>query len=293
VTATIGGVEQVIFFAQTGLVAVASTTGDVLWRHRMNYNGVSVAASPVVGEDLVYCSRGYPGSLSNSLAGALVVRITNSAGTFSSSQVWYKTNQLMNHWGTPVYHDGHFYGMYGISFGNLTFKCVGAETGAERWSVSGFGYGSVLVVGGNILALTESGEVVLVAPNPTNYTEVVRYRALTGSCWNVPAVSNGRIYVRSATGAACLDVAIPPLKLRPELGDDQAFRLLVGNADDSPLASNRMAKITVSAATNFGASPDSWTMLTNSFVFTNGQLQFDDPEGRTRPRRFYRAEERP
>lgn len=59
VTATLGGVEQVIFFAQTGLVSVAASTGDVLWRHSVNYNGVSVAASPVVAGDLVYCSRYY------------------------------------------------------------------------------------------------------------------------------------------------------------------------------------------------------------------------------------------
>jgi outer membrane protein assembly factor BamB len=291
VTATLGGVEQVIFFAQTGLVAVASTTGDVLWRHPLNYNLVSVAASPVVAGDLVYCSRYYPGSFQSALAGALVVRITNSAGTFASSQVWYKTNQLMNHWCTPVYYQGHFYGMYGPPV--LAFKCIEAATGTERWSVSGFGYGSVLVAGGNILALTESGEVVLVAPNPATYTEIARFQAVRGSSWNVPAISNGRIYARSATNAACLDVAIPPLKLRPESGEDQGFRLFVGNADGSPLTSNRMEKITMSATTNLGAPPIIWTMLTNSLVFTNGQLKFDDREGRTRPRRFYRAEERP
>jgi len=290
VAATIGGVEQVIFFTQSGLVAIASTTGDVLWRHPVNYNFVSVAASPVVAGDLVYASRYYPGSLQSALAGALVVRVTNAAGSFSSSQVWYKTNQLMNHWGTPVHQGGHFYGMYGPPV--LAFKCVEAVTGAERWSVSGFGYGSVLVVGDNVLALTESGQLVLVAPNPTNYTEIARYQAVRGNCWNAAAVSNGRIYVRSATNAACLDVSIPPLRLRPELGQGNAFRIFIGNADASLLTSGRVAKITVSTTTNID-SPIGWMPLSNSLFFTNGQIQFDDPDGRSRPRRFYRAEERP
>ena len=46
------------------------------------------------------------------------------------------------------------------------------------------------------------------------------------------AISNGRIYVRSTTEAACLDVApkaLPPLKLIPSLAAANGFRLLIVN----------------------------------------------------------------
>ena len=95
------------------------------------------------------------------------------------------------------------------------------------------GYGSVLFVDGNVLMLTEPGDLVLVKPDPSAYTEVDRIKAVTGKCWNVPAISNGRIYVRSTTEAACLEVApkaLPPLKLLPSLAAaNGGFRLLIAH----------------------------------------------------------------
>lgn len=58
VLATIHGVRQCVFFTQRGLVAVQPADGKVLWRQDYKF-AVSTAASPVVWEDIVYCSAGY------------------------------------------------------------------------------------------------------------------------------------------------------------------------------------------------------------------------------------------
>ncbi len=289
VGALIDGVPQAIFFTQSGLVSVAPATGGLLWRRTVNYNFVSVAASPVVAGNRVYCSRAYAGSTISALAGALVIGVTNTAGTFNTAQVWYRTNQLMNHWATPVHYQGHLYGNYGQGF--LTFKCVEFATGAERWSVSGFGYGSALVAGTNILAFSDTGALVLVAPRTNAYTEIARYQGPNGKCWNAPALSNGRIYARSTTEAVCLDVSVPRLRLAPAPPVGPAFRVTIGSHDGTPLTSNRVARITVSAATNPALALAQWTPLTNGLVFTNGQLRLDDSASPAQPRRFYRAQE--
>lgn len=295
VLAAMGGVRQAIFFAQSGLVSVRPETGAVLWRFPLNYNNTSVAASPVVAGDLVYGSREYPSTLSSARAGAVVVAVNATAQSFSAAKVWYKTNQLMNHWATPVQHNGHLYGMYGQN--TITFKCVELATGTEKWSVGGFGYGSVLLVSGNVLAQSGSGDLVLVAPNPAAYTELARFRALQGKCWNVPAISSGRIYVRSTTEAIALDVAPAapaPLALHPSrAGNNGAFRLIIAHEDGSPLDPARAARIDIYATTNPEASANTWTLLGGSMVATNGQIRFDDPESQTLPRRFYRAQQRP
>jgi outer membrane protein assembly factor BamB len=287
VWANIAGVPQVIFLSQSGLVSVKPDAGTVIWRYDFPYNGVSTAASPVVGSNVVYCSSAYG-------TGAAAARVTGTGPQLTATQLWRKAGALQNHWCTPVHFEGHLYGMYGQSL--LTFKCVELATGTEKWSRSGFGYGSALVVGGNILALNDSGELVLVAPNPDTYTEIARFRALTGKCWNNAAVSNGRIYVRSTTEAVCLDVAVPappPLRLNPVLlNDGSVFRLFIANDDGSAIDTNRAAKIGV-FATEYLAAFANWTLLTNSSALTNGQLRFDDPEGFTLPRRFYRVEEQP
>jgi outer membrane protein assembly factor BamB len=207
VLATILGVRQAIFFAQSGLVSIDPASGRVLWRYPVTYNGTSVAASPVVAGDLVYCSRAYP-----TAAGALAVQVTASGTNLQAKPVWSKPNQLMNHWCTPVQVGGYLFGHYGQ--GSLTFKCVEMSTGTEKWSRAGFGYGSAIAVGGNILALSDTGDLVLVAPDPSAYTEIDRFTALSGKCWNVVAISDGRIYARSTTEGVCLDVSVPhPLQI--------------------------------------------------------------------------------
>jgi outer membrane protein assembly factor BamB len=295
ITANFNGVSQVIFFAQSGLVGVVPATGDVLWRHPLNYNTISVAASPVVAGDHIYASRAYPLSLSAARAGAIVVRLDHDSGDWSTRQVWYRTNQLFNHWSTPVIHHDHVYGHFGQS--SLTFKCLELSTGEEKWSVPGFGYGSVLIVGDDLLVLSATGELVLVAPNPDVYTERARFRPLTGKCWNVPAVSNGRIYVRSTLEAVCVDVALaaePRLSLltSPAI-DGGGFRLTVTTEDGSPLDADRAASIEVQTAPDLSANTNPWTRLTNGIVLTNGQLHFLDPDGLDQPRRFFRARDNP
>ena len=200
----------------------------------------------------------------------------------------------MNHWATPVHHDGYLYGIYGHSLTSL--RCVELATGTEKWRQDGVGYGSVLFVNGHVLMLTEPGNLVLVKPDPSAYTEVGRFKAVAGKCWNVPAISNGRIYVRSTTEAACLDVApkaLPPLKLLPSLAaDNRGFRLLIVNEDASPVDANRVTNIDVFATFDLTVGSSNWTRLAQPFVLTNGQLRLDNPTGLNAPQRFFRAEER-
>lgn len=226
VAATIGGVRQVIFFAQSGLVSVEPKTGAVLWRYPIRCNNISIAASPVVVGETVYCSRTY-----GPFAGALRLKIdmADAGRAFTATALWEKPNQLMNHWATPVHVNGHLYGMYGQTFVQL--KCLELATGTEKWSIEGFGYGNVLAVDGKILALSETGEIVLIEAKPEAYTELARYRALQGKCWNVPAFSDGRLYVRSTLEGVCLDFRTPgkdPEDSSPPLAPKLSFDLSRG-----------------------------------------------------------------
>jgi outer membrane protein assembly factor BamB len=54
--------------------------------------------------------------------------------------------------------------------------------------------------------LTDAGDVVLVAADPSGYKELGRSTAIKGKCWSTPAISNGRLYVRSTTEGACLQL---------------------------------------------------------------------------------------
>jgi outer membrane protein assembly factor BamB len=198
VLATIGGTRQIIFFTQKGLVSLAPESGSVLWRHPFPFN-VSTAASPVVGGDIVYCSAGYG-------IGAGAVKILKSGDRWEVAELWRKPNELINHWSTPVFKAGHLYGMFSFKeYGTGALKCVKLETGEEMWEQEGFGPGNVILAGERLLVLGDAGQLLLVEAEPKAYRELARTQAVTGKCWSTPAVSEGRIYIRSTREGVCLD----------------------------------------------------------------------------------------
>jgi outer membrane protein assembly factor BamB len=297
VPATIGGVRQIIFLAQQGLVSVVPTNGAVLWRYAFSYS-TSTAASPVVASNVVYCSAAYG-------VGSAATRITGSTAPLTSTEVWRKSGANMNHWATPVEHNGYVYGVFGQASSTATLRCIDLATGNEQWRRSSpVGMGSILKVSGHLLVFTETGYLLLVKADPTQFTEIVSFRALDGSrssdpgavkCWNSPAISNGRIYARSTTEAVALDVAAAaPLRLSSGFaGAGGDFRLLVGTQDGSLIDATRAGKIDVFSKTNLTSGTNGWSKLTNATTLVNGQVQFDDPDTAAKPRRFFRVEERP
>ena len=92
-------------------------------------------------------------------------------------------------------------------YGSGPMKCVEAATGKVMWEQAGFGPGNVTMTDGHLIALTDSGQLVVIKVTPKAYTEISRARILDGKCWSTPAFSNGRIYVRSTKEGTCLDVS--------------------------------------------------------------------------------------
>jgi outer membrane protein assembly factor BamB len=200
VAATIHGQRQVIFFLQSGLLSVEPKSGKELWRYAFPYK-VSTAASPVVGGDIVYCSAGYG-------VGAGAVKITKEGNAFKANEIYRMPgNQpLANHWSTPVLKDGHMYGMFQFKeYGKGPVKCVDLATGEVKWSKEGFGPGHVILMGSEVVALSDAGEVVRFSATPSEYREISRQKVLDGKCWTTPAISGGRLFVRSTKEAVCLE----------------------------------------------------------------------------------------
>jgi outer membrane protein assembly factor BamB len=201
VATTIHDVRQIIFFTQPGLVSLQADTGAVLWRYPFRFN-VATAASPVVAGDVVYCSAGYE-------VGAAAVRINRTGDSFNATEIWRVPGNraLVNHWSTPVYHNGHLYGMFSFrEYGSGPLKCVELATGKVVWERPGFGPGNVTLAGNHLLALADDGQLAIIHATPAAYTELARANILDGKCWSTPVVSDGRIYARSTTEAVCLDV---------------------------------------------------------------------------------------
>ena len=199
--ATLHGVRQVIFFTQKGLAAVTPKDGQLLWQQPYKFS-VSTAASPVVFEDIVYCSAGYD-------VGSGAYRILKKGNDWSSTEIWRtEGNDLANHWSTPVCKDGYLYGMFQFKeYGKGPVKCVDIRTGEVKWSQPGFGPGNVIMSGDRVLALSDKGELVLFNASPDAYKELARADVLDGKCWSTPTLAGGRIFARSTTQAGAFEIA--------------------------------------------------------------------------------------
>lgn len=199
VLADIHGMHQAIFFTQTGLVAVNPQKGSVIWRAPFPYK-VSTAASPVVYEDIVYCSAGYG-------VGAGAFKISKKGSKLEATQIWRRENQCFNHWSTPVVKDGYLYGMFSFKeYGKGPLACVDIRTGEDQWKEDGFGPGQVILAGDKLIATSDKGEIVIVDANPKKYQEVARKDVLDGKVWSYPILANGKIFARSTTEGVCLDL---------------------------------------------------------------------------------------
>ena len=197
ILADIHGIHQAIFFTQTGLVAVDPQKGTVLWRAPFPYK-VSTAASPVVFEDIVYCSAGYG-------VGAGAFKISKSGSGLSAEAIWRRENECFNHWSTPVVKDGYLYGMFSFKeYGKGPLACVDIRTGKDMWKEEGFGPGQVILAGDKVIALSDKGEVVVVEADSKKYTELKRDDVLKGKVWSYPVLAYNHLFARSTEEGVCI-----------------------------------------------------------------------------------------
>lgn len=195
IAATVHGVRQVIFFVQSGLVAVEPASGNELWRTEFPYK-VSTAASPVVSGDVVYCSAGYG-------VGAAAWRLKTDGGALVPELLWRTSNKNVNHWSTPVAKDGHLYGLFSFKeYGDGPLACIDLGTGEQVWEQEGFGPGNLIRAGDALVVLSDAGELVLVDATPEAYRERARAEVLSGKCWSTPAFDGAALFLRSTSEGA-------------------------------------------------------------------------------------------
>ena len=193
IAATIGGVRQILLFSGTSLVSV-STQGKVHWKYpwRTSYDA-NIATPVFVPPDKVFISTGYD-------IGAAVLKVIVTNGAPDYQEIW-KNKVMQNHFNSSVLHQGYIYG-----FDNAILKCIDPNNGSEKWKVSGFGKGSLILADGHLIVLGDSGKLGLVEATPTEYKEIAKVPALHGKTWTMPALADGKLYLRSLKEIAVFDL---------------------------------------------------------------------------------------
>ena len=198
VMATLHGKRRAVFFTRTGLAVVDPANGKIdfqnRWRAR-NQASVNAAAPLVVGE-LIFVTSSYN-------TGALVLRMVGG----SYKKVWSNDTSLSSQYASVMHRGGFIYGTHGRADVPPVpaLRCVELATGKVRWSVDDFGDCMMLLSGDQLLALMESGELVLGQVTPAGWREVSRAQVVGSGARSQPALADGRLYVRDRNQLVCLD----------------------------------------------------------------------------------------
>jgi outer membrane protein assembly factor BamB len=206
--ARLGDVPQVLMASDFGLQSFLPATGARLWEHAWKVKQYSRCIQPlVVGDDSVLLAA-------TAATGSGLLRIQKQDQAWKVQEAWM-TKSFRSYFNDCVCHQGHGYG-----FDGDRFACLDLKTGERRWTGQRYS-GQVLLVADLelLLVLSEAGEVILVPATPDRFTEIARFKALSGKTWNHPVVAHGRLFVRNSEEAACFELLpVAPLPRAPEKG---------------------------------------------------------------------------
>jgi outer membrane protein assembly factor BamB len=190
IVATIAGREQVVAFTVQGVIGLDVADGALLWRVPVKTAFGRHVTTPVVVDDVVV--------VASHQVGLIGIRVTKDGARLTAEPIWTERDLAIN-FSSPVAVGQHLYGL-GPS---KNLMCVDVKTGKQAWSQGGFASGGadkahagiVAVEGSRLLVLTDGGEAVMVAADPSGYRELGRVQ-VCGRNWCNPAYADGKLVVR-------------------------------------------------------------------------------------------------
>ena len=184
-----GTVEGEVLFGSTahGLTMLNSSTGELIWEVDDLFES-RVVASPVVTDEVAWLMGGSGGGGKHFAAVAL-------PGQADAGQIRYRLRRNLPYVPSPVYGNGR---AYLFSDGGIA-SAYRTSDGSLLWSerVDGEFFGSPILAGEQLYALTKSGDLIVLAAGET-FTHLATL-SLGERAFSTPAFAQGRLLLRTET----------------------------------------------------------------------------------------------
>ncbi|MCC7474418.1 MAG: PQQ-binding-like beta-propeller repeat protein [Pirellulales bacterium] len=207
VLATLAGERQIVVVNESWVTGHQVSDGKVLWEFPWanEHDDTASCPQPVpLDGDRVFLTKGY------GVGSALISISRDEKGAFSATPVWSPAIKkvMKSTFSNVLLREGYVYGL-----DHVVLECIRLDTGEVQWKrrrSPAFGHGQVLLVGGTIVVLSETGELALVEATPEEYRELASLQALDerNITWNNPAFSAPYLLIRNAREAVCYELAV-------------------------------------------------------------------------------------
>ena len=200
------GQRQYVQMTARALIGVAASDGKFLWRYDKPANRMGLNCTTAIHQDgMVFASSAYG-------AGAGLVKLSKDANGAVQAEEVYATTDMQNHHGGMILVDGCLYGASGGNEGGA-LVCLDFKTGKVLWdqraTAGRRAKGSLALADGRLYYRMEDGAVLLIEPNPQQYTERGRFQQPDRTrvpAWAHPVIANGKLYIRDQDVLFCYDV---------------------------------------------------------------------------------------
>lgn len=191
---TFAQTTMMVFGDEEGLFAADPATGKVLWKFLPSeWKGPAVCQPQQIDAESLIVTLGDG-------IGVARLNVKSEGEQWLVKELW-TSNQLKPSFNDMVYHQGHLYG-----FDQNILVCLDAETGLRKWKKGRYGFGQLVLLPevDQLIVLSEQGECVLVAADPTAHRELGRFPAIEGKTWNHPIIAGKTLFVRNGEEAAAI-----------------------------------------------------------------------------------------
>jgi outer membrane protein assembly factor BamB len=198
--ARMGGREKAVFVTRLNCVLADPLEGNVTKLFAFGMRGPTVnAATPLILSDKLFVTASYG-------IGAALVPLADQL----VKPIWTNDTSLSSQYATPIEHNRYLYGIHGREDqGVAEFRCIETSTGKVQWKKMGFGVAHIIFADERLLIQKADGQICLAAADPAKYRELSSATVSSGPTRALPALSNGRLFVRAGSGGGeliCLEV---------------------------------------------------------------------------------------
>ncbi|MCI0642821.1 MAG: PQQ-like beta-propeller repeat protein [Gemmataceae bacterium] len=195
----IHGHKQLVVPTGSSVLGIDPVKPSILWRFPFGNQFNATCSNPVWANNLLFVSAAYGG-------GAAALQVESASAEWKVNIKWKNIKALQSLYATSIEKDGKIYGISG-DLGAIFLRCLDLQTGKIHWEERLQSRSTLLAADGHLLVLDQDGNLSAVEWTPKAYRVKGELpNVLTRKSWAVPALANGRLYLRDERQVVCLDL---------------------------------------------------------------------------------------